>query len=211
VNAFSYGLQAALRRAGAFDLHAAGVVSSQSGNGALLVGTSGSGKSTLTLSLAQCGWRYLSDDMILLNESETRIEAERFRRWFAVSDAFVAANGWPQLREALAGPVASDPTKQRLDPETILPPAIERCAPTALFFPEVKSAPCTVIDSLSPRSAMLQLMRVCPWATYDSVTAPEYLRVLAKLANQCRSYSLQLGRDLFSEPLRSAELLQSYV
>ncbi len=56
----------ALRRCGLFELHAAGVVEPETGGGFLVVGPSGSGKSTLATQLASAGWRYLSDDALLL-------------------------------------------------------------------------------------------------------------------------------------------------
>ena len=58
---------------------------------------------------------------------------------------------------------------------------------------------------------MEQLVRHCPWATYDTCTAPNYLRVLAQLANQCRAYELAAGSDLLLQPERAADLLVPYM
>jgi hypothetical protein len=212
VNAFSYGLQAALRRAGVFDVHAAAAVEPRSQAGALFVGASGSGKTTLTLRLTESGWLYLSDDMVVLRETRTALEAEGLRRLFAVADTSVIGSSSTRLNAALGAPVASDPSKRRLEPETVFPESrAASCQPRALFFPQVVAAAETRINQIGSRAAMEQLLRHCPWATYDTCTAPEYLRVLARLANQCRAYELAAGRDLLLHPERAADLLAPYM
>ena len=212
VNAFSYGLQAALRRAGVFDVHAAGAVEPRSQAGALFVGASGSGKTTLTLRLTEAGWLYLSDDMVVLRETPSSLEAEGLRRLFAVADTSVVGSSSMRLNAALGAPVASDPSKRRLEPETVFPESrAASCQPRVLFFPRVVAADETQINEIGSRAAMEQLVRHCPWATYDSCTAPDYLRVLARLANQCRAYELLAGRDLLLHPERAAGLLVPYM
>ena len=212
VNAFSYGLQAALRHAGVFDVHAAGAVEPQSQAGALFVGASGSGKTTLTLRLTEAGWLYLSDDMVVLRETPNGLEAEGLRRLFAVADTSVVGESSSRLNAALGTPVASDPSKRRLEPETVFPQSrAESCRPRILFFPRVVDTDETTITKLTTRAAMEQLMRHCPWATYDRTTAPAYLHALAGLANQCSAYELAAGRDLLIHPERAADLLAPYL
>jgi hypothetical protein len=212
VNAFSYGLQAALRRAGVFDVHAAGAVEPGSQAGALFVGASGSGKTTLTLRLTEAGWLYLSDDMVVLRKSAEALEAEGLRRLFAVADTSVVGSSRTKLNAALGATVASDPSKRRLEPEAVFPEnrAIS-CRPQALFFPRVVETMETTVKEISSREAMQQLVRHCPWATYDTYSAPNYLRVLARLANQCRAYELMAGRDLLLQPERASDLLTPYM
>ena len=85
------------------------------------------------------------------------------------------------------------------------------CHPRVLFFPLVTGEAETDIRQLSARAAMQQLVRFCPWATYDTHAAPDYLRVLARLANQCRAYELRAGRDFLGEPARAARRLAPYL
>ena len=212
INAFSYGLQAALRRAGIFDVHAAGAVEPASQAGALFVGASGSGKTTLTLRLTEAGWLYLSDDMVVLRPSADALEAEGLRRLFAVAETSVVGSSSTKLNAALGSPVASDPSKRRLEPEAVFPQSRAlSCRPRALFFPRVVATDETSVKEISSREAMQQLVRHCPWATYDTYSAPSYLRVLARLANQCRAYELAAGRDLLRQPERASDLLTPYM
>ena len=212
VNTFSYGLQAALRRAGAFDVHAAGAVEPLSHAGALFVGASGSGKTTLTLRLTEAGWSYLSDDMVVLRETPAALEAEGLRRLFAVADTSIIGSSSTRLSAALGPQVASDPSKRRLEPETVFPKSrAASCQPRVLFFPRIVDQTETTIKKIEARAAMEQLLRHCPWATYDTHSAPDYLRVLARLANQCCAYELAAGRDLLLQPERAADLLAPYM
>ncbi len=66
-NFWCFGLLKLLRPLGIYNLHAAGLAS-RDGGGILLVGASGSGKSTLAIGLIRQGWRYLSDDAVLLRQ-----------------------------------------------------------------------------------------------------------------------------------------------
>lgn len=208
VNTFSYALQAALRRAGVFDVHAAGAVEPVSERGALFVGASGSGKTTLTLRLTEAGWRYLSDDMVVLRETASAVEAEGLRRLFAVAHTSVVGSSRTRVSAALGQSVASDPSKRKLEPETVFPDSrAESCRLRALFFPQLVDAEKTRVEKISPGAAMRHLMKHCPWATYDTYTAPDYLRVLARLANQCRAYELLAGRDLLLDPQLASDLL----
>ena len=212
VNAFAYGLQAALRRAGVFDVHAAGVVEPATGAGALFIGSSGSGKTTLTINLTAHGWQYLTDDMIVLRETVAGLTAEGLRRLFAVTELSLAGPTLQPLKNALGDTVASDRTKRKLWPETVFPERrATSCHPRVLFFPRVTGETQTTIAKMSSRAAMERLVRFCPWASYDTVAAPEYLRVLARLANQCQSYDLHAGCDLLGEPARVANLLAPYL
>src|ERR1051325_1578439 len=85
-NVLSYSVQAMLRRCNLFALHAAGVVEPQSDAGALIIGDSNSGKTTLTLRLASSGWRYLTDDLVVLQEISSGVNAAGHRRVFAVTE-----------------------------------------------------------------------------------------------------------------------------
>jgi hypothetical protein len=208
VNVWSYALQAALRRALLFDLHAACLVSPQ-GRGYLFAGTSGSGKSTLTVQLAARGWSYLSDDMVLLRERDERIEARGLRRLFSLSEEAAHACNVSGLCESLGTPVASDPSKRRLEPSSVFPGArAENCFPDRILFPRVTDEAVSRTRELSTSETMARLIKLCPWAGYDDVTARDYLRVLAALARQTRARELEAGRDLLAAPARVEEIIE---
>src|SRR5438093_12292798 len=73
-NFWCFGLLKLLRLLGVYSLHAAALANAD-GAGLLLVGASGSGKSTLAIGLIRQGWKYLSDDAVLLRDASQGIAA----------------------------------------------------------------------------------------------------------------------------------------
>ncbi|HEX8473738.1 MAG TPA: hypothetical protein VF666_06865 [Pyrinomonadaceae bacterium] len=201
VNTLAYMLQAALRRCALYDLHAAGAVEPQSGVGVLFPATANSGKSSLTIRLAKSGWRYMSDDMLVLNELTVGVEARGLRRLFSVSDGSLAGCNLPRLDEALGTPVASDPSKRRLDPTIVFPGArAEACIPRVLCFPFVTGETESRIEAISHTEAMARLIKLCPWSSYDVTAARGNLRVLGRLVSQTKSFVFRAGRDVLDDP-----------
>ena len=187
----------ALRRCGLFELHGAGLVEPESGGGLLFVGPSGSGKSTLATQLASAGWRYLSDDSVLLHARGPRVEALALRRQFAVTEPTVAAGLLGGFEELLHEPAPFDPLKRRFEPQEVFPEGFsESCDPRAVFFPVVTHEPGSSSRRLSQAETMRGLIRMCPWACYDRGAAAEHLSVLAALARQAAGFELRAGTDL---------------
>lgn len=199
----------ALRRCGLFELHAAGVVEPESGGGFLVVGPSGSGKSTLATQLASRGWRYLSDDALLLRGGSEWVEACALRREFAVTEQTVAAGVLEGFEDLLREPVPFDPLKRRFKPHTIFPEGFaESCVPRALFFPVVTNEPASSARRMTQAETMRGLLRMCPWACYDRPAAAKHLGLLARLARQAAGFELRAGRDLLGDAEYSANYLR---
>ncbi|HEX9918947.1 MAG TPA: hypothetical protein VGA87_07260, partial [Pyrinomonadaceae bacterium] len=210
INTLSYAVQAALRRAGLYVLHAAGVVEPETGAGMIVVGNSNSGKSSLTIRLAGAGWRYLSDDMLVLAEERDSVEAWALRRVFSVSPESFARSGLGGMEAALGAPVNSDPSKRKLEPRVMFPDSfVESCQPRVLLFPTLTGEASSRVEKLSSGEAMARLIRQCPWASYDGGTAREHLHALGRLAKQSISYSLNAGLDLLEDSTLAPQLLAS--
>jgi hypothetical protein len=191
----------AMRRCGLFELHAAGAVEPRGGAGLLFVGPSGSGKSTTTTQLAAAGWRYLSDDTLLLCDSGERVEALALRRVFAVTGPTVSSGALAGREEFLTGPAPFDPHKVRFEPQSVFPDGFQQsCAPRAIFFPVITHEPQSRTRRLSQAEAMARLIRMCPWAGYDRPAARAHLGTLAKLARQAEAHELHAGTDLLGDP-----------
>jgi len=187
----------ALRRCGLFELHGAGVVEPESGAGVLVVGPSGSGKSTLATQLANAGWRYLSDDSLLLHTRDALIVALALRRQFAVTEPTVAAGILGGFEDLLSEPAPFDPLKRRFEPQEIFPDRFaDACVPRAVFFPTVTHEMSSDTRRLTQAETMRKLLRVCPWACYDKPAAAAHLGTLANLARQAAGFELRAGTDL---------------
>ncbi|MBV9925067.1 MAG: hypothetical protein JOZ96_08640 [Acidobacteria bacterium] len=199
----------ALRRCGLFELHAAGVVEPLSGGGFLVAGPSGSGKSTLATQLASAGWRYLSDDALLLRDAGGLVEACALRRDFAVTEQTVAAGVLGGFEGLLTEPMPFDPLKRRFKPRDVFPEGFaESCAPRAIFFPVITEEASSRARRLTQPETMRALLRMCPWACYDKPSAAAHLALLALLARQAEGFELSAGRDLFGDGAYSSEYLR---
>jgi len=209
--ATSFAICAALRRYGLFELHSAAVVSPDARKGVMIIGPSGSGKSTLTLQLAAAGWRYLSDDELLLSLCENEVEARSFRRPFAITANSALMSGIAVFENVSRQQQEEPEVKRCFDPETIFPGArIETVKPGFLLFTRVNGEAETRLCELSQAEAMKRLIRACPWATYDKTIAVENLDMLSRLARQSRSFDFSGGADLLN-PKRASDLLMSYI
>ncbi|HYE64661.1 MAG TPA: hypothetical protein VD966_03700 [Pyrinomonadaceae bacterium] len=209
-NTISYAVQAALRRCNLYLLHAAGVVRPEDGACALIIGGSGSGKSTLTLRLASNGWRYLSDDILVLFEESNKILASGYRRPFALSESVLSAFDLERLDEALGPAPLTDPCKRFLEPGILFPGSFAASAvPRHLFFASVTNQSKSLVSRLSRSEAMARLIQLCPWSCCDVSISRDYLDVLSSLVKQCDAQVLSAGLDILEDPELAAMLLAS--
>lgn len=199
----SQAFSAALRRSGLFEFHSAGLVPPGHDKAVLIAGGSGTGKSTLTLQLAACGWRFLSDDTLLLEKRDQTIEVHALRKFFALTPDTITAVRLPQLEPALAAGIF----KERVTPQDLFPECqIQRSRPGAIFFPTLSYEAESRVQKLTAAETMGRLLRLCPWAAYDKPTANEHLSVLSALARESTAFDLFAGTDLLEDQTRAAYL-----
>ena len=197
-----YAIQAALRRCGLYELHSAAVVPPARDDGVrrqgvLIIGASGSGKTTLAMRLTAAGWSNVADDLVLIREDSTSAEAFAFRRVFAASELTLEACPTPGLEEATREPSDFEPWKRRLDPAVLFPGRFaSSCTPGVLVFPVITGKAQTETEPIAAAEALTRLLKMCPWASYDTAVARPHLSALARLSSQCASYALLAGTDL---------------
>ena len=205
-----HGLAAALRRAGAFELHCAALVDPRTSDATLLIGPSGSGKSTLAIQLAAKGWDFSTDDVALLTQTESGVEAHGLREHFAVTTETIANSSLrPFGADVLAGTANAD-GKYSVRPESwFAVRQIQKCSPRFLVFTERTGGRQSQVHRLNKAAVTQQLLRMCPWICMDIPTAPRYLRLLDCLARQCKSFALNAGTDLLGNEDYASHLLRS--
>ena len=197
----SQAFSATLRRCGLFEFHSGAVVPPHETRSVLIAGASGSGKSTLTAQLASCGWSYLSDDTLLLKESDTSVEAIALRKFFALTATSMAAlPATPTARVDLQA-------KQRFAPQEVFSgPQIKSATPSAVLFPIITGENDSQLRRLTASEVMTRLLRLCPWSCYDSVSAGPHLKVLGRLAQNVAGFDILAGTDLLRDPTRAVDL-----
>lgn len=175
-----------LGRMGRALAHAAAVA--PAGGGAwLLVGDTHAGKTTTCANLLSAGWRYLSDDHVVLARG---------------ADGGVAVEGWPRPFHLDEGWEEGRTAHRRgeTDPRTRWPGRWRRSAPLAgLLFPRVEPALPTAIEPIDPSDALARLLRQSPWLLADPGAAPSVLALLRDAA-LLPARALRLGLDSYAAP-----------
>jgi len=212
INVLSYALPAALRRCTLYEVHAAGLIEPLSGAGFLLVGDSNSGKSSLTVRLANAGWKYLTDDMLVIKDEQSEVKALALRKVFSIAPSSIAASGLSQLNSALGTTVNSDRSKRRLDPSNAFPGRFEaKCTPQVLCFLSISKNQNSVIKEISQSDAMIKMIKHCAWSSYDETGAAGFLKTLGRLVSQARCFQLSAGLDFLEDPLLPGKVLSRLV
>lgn len=189
-----------------FPMHAAALAHPATGAGVLFTARGDSGKSTLAYSLARQGWRYLSDDSVLLRPAAEAVEAVAFRRAFTLDAS--ARRLFPEVAaawSALPGPEAKGAVAmERLYPDG----AAERCVPRLVVFPELAEGQAeSTLHPLSRAEAMHGVLSQCALVTLEPERAPAHLDAARRLVAQTRHLRLHAGRDVLENPQRVAALL----
>jgi len=195
---FLLGLLMLLRPQGCYGLHACGL--ERHGAGLLLVGASGSGKTTTSLQLIDQGWRYLSDDAVLLRqEASGDVRAHAFRRGFSCTAETLAY--FPGL--AGASEFGDPGGKRVVYLESAAPgssPFTPHCTPSSIVFPTLAGTASTRLRPLSNAQSLLRLCQQSAGIMTDVAVSQGQLTSLTALTLQARSFELLLGQDALEQP-----------
>lgn len=191
---------ALLVRLGRALVHAAAIVAPD-GGGWLLAGDSHAGKSTTCATLLDAGWRYCSDDHVVVSAAGAPGDQVHVEGWPRILHL---DHGWdggaPQggLRASVDSferwPGYWQPSARILG---VLLPTVDRAADTRLL-------PCTAAVRLSA------LIRQSPWLFADTIAAPAALDLLRRVA-LLPGAALRLGHDSFHKPVRLQEVLSPLI
>lgn len=192
-----------LRPRGFAPLHAAALA--HGGRGLLVAAPSGSGKSTLAYSLVKQGWKFLSDDSVLLYHRRECVEALALRRLFAVKEE--SRVQFPELVPHWST-VKTDKHKRLVELDEAYPgQAVERSVPRALLFPRLVDKFESEVRPLSKVRALQLLAEQSAFSLLDRTWTKEHFVMLGHLVSQAPPYQLLAGRDLLEQPRRCHQLI----
>jgi hypothetical protein len=189
-----------LRRAGWHHVHAATAID-PSDRGWLLAGNAEAGKSTTAALLASQGWWVGTDDTAFLVSGGERVSVMSFRAPIALR-----AGGMELLNQTGGRPL-SDRRKAGYSPEDLGGVWAPHVEPDLIVFPTVGTDETRAVR-VTPAQALAELVRWSAWVVLEPDLAQPHLDLLTRLARQARSYRVILGRDLFAQPGRLAELVK---
>ena len=201
---WSFGLLKLLRAKGYFSLHAAGLISPQ-GQSIVVSGPPGAGKSTLVLGLVEAGWKYLSDDALLLRAYSSSVIAFGLRR-----DVYIDADAAPGYSRMTLGEAAADSAgrmRRRVISVGQVGNRVSRCRPDLLLFTRIVPAETSNLTGISNVKAMKRLLEASGPQLMDRFSMGRHLDVLNMLLKQTRSYELSAGLDLYRNPEKLTHLI----
>jgi hypothetical protein len=175
-----------LGRLGRALVHAAAVVAPD-GRAWLLAGDTHAGKTTTCVNLLAAGWRYVSDDHVVLSAEG--------------ATGGVIVEGWPRAFHLDEGWEDGAPTGRRgeLDAAARWPGRWLRTAPLGgCLFPRVQAGEATALLPAAPADALAALVRQSPWLLADRAAAPAVMSLLQRAA-AAPAYGLRLGLDTYRD------------
>jgi len=185
-----------LRRQGYYMVHA--FAAARAGGALLLVGGSGRGKTSTGLNLVTHGWRYLGNDVTLLQAREGRVYALPSPGGVNVSRDSVTL--LPQLA-SLVRDHAPHPADGKYHlPATVVTGGTAGPLPVQIIcFPEVQDTATSRLLPLSRAEALAYLMidSVDHW---DREALAGHINLLQQVTEQARCHRLILGRDVGALP-----------
>lgn len=204
-NFWCFGLLKLLRPLGVYSLHAAGLVAPD-GNGLLVVGAPGSGKSTLAIGLIRCGWRYLSDDAVLLRDCAQGVEALACRRSFYVDAE--KSQDYSDLSLGCATLDSNGRERRRVGiNEAFAGQQAQRCVLRVVVFPRIRAQDRSTVLPMNHISALGVLLSQSAPQLFDRTTMGAHLELLKQLLRQCEIFELNAGIDLYHKPANLVRLL----
>ena len=186
-----------LVRDGRTAIHAAAVAHPETGEAWLLAGDSFSGKSTTTANLIRAGWRYLSDDYVVLSRSQSaEIEVEGW------PDDFHLDEGWHRGESTgVRGTLREEDLPQgRRVSSAIL---------GGILFPRVSAHEETSATKAAPVISLERLIRQSPWLIADNRSAGRVFQLLSDAAS-LPAGDLRLGLDTFADPEKLSGIVKQF-
>jgi hypothetical protein len=184
-----------LKLRGLYCLHAAALCN---GDISILVsGPSGCGKTTTSLSLVANGFKYVSDDTVLIEKLNDGVTVYPLYKSFNIDQD--TARRFPQIFKDGYNPF---PEKGKLTIEIseIIPGShIQSAKPDVIVFPKIISGANSKIRPVGELEVYQRLLSQIILAI-DKNVAKRQLNALGRLVKQTRGFELLSGKDLYENP-----------
>jgi hypothetical protein len=185
-----------------YSLHSAALYSN--GIGYIFSGESGSGKTTTSLSMVSEGYKYVSDDAVLLEEINGDIIAHSLYKTFNIDRG--TAKLFPDVVKEEDIPVKNG-KKVTVDISEKFPDSfIPYLKPDVIIFPRITSDDKSQIYPISQTEVYMRLLRQIVLSV-DKDVVKNQLKAIEKLVKQMQGFDLLSGRDVYENPKKIINLI----
>jgi hypothetical protein len=186
-----------------YSLHSAALYSN--GVGYLVSGGSGSGKTTTSLSMVSEGFKYVSDDAVLLEETNGDITVHSVCSTFNIDKDL--AERFPDVVKE-KDMLVKNKAKVSVAISEIFPDSfISYLRPDVILFPEITSNKKSQIYPIGQMEVYVRLLRQTVLAV-DNEVSKNQLKTIERLVKQTQGFDLLSGRDIFENPKRFINLIR---
>ncbi|MBI5664181.1 MAG: hypothetical protein HZC49_03680 [Nitrospirae bacterium] len=185
-----------------YSLHSSALY--HNGTGYLFSGDSGSGKTSAALGLVAHGFKYVSDDVVLLEEVKGEIIAHSLTKTFNIDR--LLGSRFPGIVKEENLPSESG-AKVTVNIEQVVPGSfVPRLRPDVMIFLKITSNGKSRIDPLNQFEVFRALLKQTLLAA-DKEVSQNQIQTLGKLVRQVRGFELLRGRDICEDPTCLIKLL----
>jgi len=186
-----------------YSLHSAALLCN--GVGYLISGDSGSGKTTSTLCLISAGSKYVSDDVVLLEEINGEIFAHSLAKTLNVDRVLAGRFLHTVNKDNFPSETGF---KMPLDITHIIPDSfIPHLRPDVIIFVKKDLNTNSRISPLSQMEVYRRLLKQAVLATSKEVSRNQ-LQAYGKLVRQVQGFELLNGRDIYRQPETLVSLIE---
>ena len=195
--------------AGWVSLHAAVLVRNR--RGVMLLAESDAGKSTMAFQLVRQGWQFVSDDSVLLRETDRGIEALSMRPHFCLDAG--SERHFPELTGQDWPEMVRDEVKWRVDVEQLYPGRfLPSCQPHAVVMPAISDAAESRLAPVAAHTLLPALLQQSGFVLIaGSKHASRHFELIGRLLQQCATYRFGGGRDVLEDGRRVHRLFEDRI
>jgi len=180
---------------GLYCLHAAALYGSDIG--ILVSGESGCGKTTTSLSLVTNGFKYISDDTLLIEKLNGGVTVYPLYKSFNINQDTVKR--FPHLFKN-GNKLFSEKGKVPIDISKLIPDShIQSAKPDVIIFPKIISSAKSNIQPIGQLEVYQRLLSQII-LSIDNNIAEKQLNALELLVKQTKGFELLSGKDLYENP-----------
>ncbi len=192
-----------LKRQRLYSLHSAALYSN--GVGYLVSGESGSGKTTTSLCMVSEGFKYVSDDALLLEETNGDIMAHSMFNTFNIDRDL--AEHFPCVVKEEDIPIKKG-AKVSVNISEIFPDSfIPYLRPDVIIFPRITSDRKSQVYPIGQMEVYARLLQQTVLAVDNDVSRNQ-LKAIERLVKQTQGFDLLSGRDIYENPKRFISLIR---